>query len=442
MQKIIVIFLLLFIIMPEINLNFSTLRDWMNSAFYPLIFNQDRYNIIYGGAGSGKSYSQAQKVVFSLSAIKGHNYLIVRKTARTNRYSTFALIKSIIYEWKIDKLFKINYSDMSITNWTNGNKAIFSGLDDTEKLKSITFESGPLTDIWIEEASECDKTDFIDLDLRLRGIAAVPFQITLTFNPISDMHWIKKHFFDEYGIIKIPINKFIGGDSFTILRTTYKQNRFLDKQYIKTLESLKDLDRTYYEVYALGEWGVYGDVVFSNYKIYDFDVNMVYDDIISGMDFGFNHYYAIEKIGVKNNELYFYDELYTRQKTTREVIEINQQENVLLKSDCCTADSADPSAIKEWTDEGYEVSGAKKGKDSVKSGFSYLKTRKLHIHSKCTGIASEIKTLKYKQDKDGNTTDEVVSYRDDAFAAARYATEQLWTQESGAFALINSDIGL
>ncbi|HDY87473.1 MAG TPA: hypothetical protein ENH82_05065, partial [bacterium] len=125
-----------------------------------------------------------------------------------------------------------------------------------------------------------------------------------------------------------------------------------------------------------------------------------------------------------------------------EVIEINEQEQVLFRRDVCRADSADPSSIKEWTDAGYDVVAAKKGKDSVKSGFSYLKTRKLHIHYKCTGIISEIKTLKYKQDKNGNTTDEVVSYKDDAFAAARYCTEHLWTQEAGAFALITSDIGL
>ncbi len=114
-----------------------------------------------------------------------------------------------------------------------------------------------------------------------------------------------------------------------------------------------------------------------------------------------------------------------------------------MKQDLCTADSADPSSIKEWVNSGYEVRAARKGKDSVKAGYSFLKSRTLHIHSSCVGMASEIKTLKYKKDKEGNSTDEIVGYRDDAFAAARYATEQIWSEDRAGMALINpAAIGL
>ena len=412
--------------MQTIGVSFKTLPLWTNDVYYPLYFDHNRYNVLYGGAGSGKSHFLAQKAVYLTTAEKGHNYLILRKTARSSRHSTFALVTRIISEWNLNRIFKVNETNMTIT-CLNGNTMMFAGLDDVEKLKSVTFPSGILTDIWVEEATECAERDITQLDLRLRGIAPVPFQMTLSFNPVSALHWIKKRYFDR----DVPRS--------TILKTTYKDNRFLDADYRQTLEDLKNIDRTYYDVYCMGDWGVYGDLVFdpNNYSIYNFNVDRDWDRIITGMDFGYNHYQAIEKIGILDNELYFINESYLREHTNAEIIEINKTEKVLLPSDNCIADSADPAAIKEWQDAGYDVEGAKKGKDSRRAGYTYLKTRKIHIHkSNCPGIASEIQTLKYKEDKEGNPTDEIVEFKDDAFAAARYATEKLWSDAGSAFAII------
>lgn len=414
----------------SINVNFKDLPEWTNSIYYPLYFNAERYTVLYGGAGSGKSHFQAQKIVYLITAEPGHNALILRKVARSSRHSTFALICRIINDWGLNRIFHINKSDMTITCWPNGNMMIFAGLDDVEKLKSVTFPGGILTDIWIEEATECTERDITQLDLRLRGLAPVRFQMTLSFNPVSALHWVKKRFFDRV----VPNCK--------ILKTTYKDNRFLDSGYRATLEDLKNIDRTYYDIYCMGDWGVYGDLVFTNYETYNFNIDREWDRVISGLDFGWNHYQALEKIGILNNELYFFNEIYAREMTNTEFIDLNKEENVLTNTDNCIADSADPAAIKEWCDAGYDVVGAKKGKDSRRAGYTYLKTRKLHIHkSNCPGIAAEIQTLKYKEDKDGNPTDEVIEFKDDAFAAARYATEPLWNTGGSAFAII-TDIGV
>jgi phage terminase large subunit len=176
------------------------------------------------------------------------NLLVVRDTADSNRNSTFSLFKQMINKWGVGDLFKIRETDMRI-KCVNGNEIIFAGLDDVERLKSITFESGELTDIWVEEGSEVLEADFNQLDIRLRG-GKIPKSITVSFNPIDINHWLKKKFFDNR-----PDNCFV-------LHTTYKDNKFLDAEYKKLLEGFKETDPYYYAVYCLGEWGVLGRTIF------------------------------------------------------------------------------------------------------------------------------------------------------------------------------------
>ena len=173
---------------------------------------------------------------------------------KTNRDSTFALIKQVLIKWKLYNYFKINESDLRIKCTLNNSEIIFAGLDDVEKLKSVTFSKGELTDIWIEEATEIQESDFNQLDVRLRG-AGVKKQIVLTFNPIDINHWIKKRFIDRKD------------DNVLVMHSTYKDNKFLDEDYKKLLESYKDTDPYYYDVYCLGNWGVLGKCVFDANKL-------------------------------------------------------------------------------------------------------------------------------------------------------------------------------
>jgi len=177
------------------------------------------------------------------------NLLVVRNTGKTNRDSTFALFKQIINKWNLSKYFKINESDLRIRSLLNTNEIIFAGLDDVEKLKSITFSNGELTDIWIEEASEILESDFNQLDLRMRGKGRNK-QIVISFNPIDINHWLKKRFFD------------CNSDDIEINHSTYLSNSHIDDAYKGLLESYKDTDEYYYSVYCLGKWGVLGKTVF------------------------------------------------------------------------------------------------------------------------------------------------------------------------------------
>ncbi len=241
--------------------------------YIPFLENTDRYLIFYGGGSSGKSYFIAQRYIYKLIHPTRCNLLVVRQTGDTNRKSTFPLLKQVISNWNLAQHFKINESDMRIKCKLTGNEVAFAGLDDVEKIKSITFENGELTDIWVEEATECQEADINQLKVRLRGGKSKK-QMTLSFNPINIQHWIKRHFIDS-GLAKVCFS-------------TYKDNKFLTDDDRKALEDLKEIDEYTYNVYCLGHWGILGKTVFdaraiqkrleelqkplkTGYFIYDYD---------------------------------------------------------------------------------------------------------------------------------------------------------------------------
>ena len=211
----------------------------LNDVYLPYLENKDRYLILYGSAGSGKSHFAAQKIIFRLTTENGHRFLLVRKVANTLRSSVFQLLIDTIHDFGIFDEFNINKSEMRITHDATGNEILMGGLDDVEKLKSITGVTG----VWIEEATELTSDDFDQIDLRLRGETINYKQILLSFNPIDERHWIKERFFDSEV------------DGCTIVKTTYRDNEFLDEEYKRTLELKSKVNPNYYRIYVLGEWG-------------------------------------------------------------------------------------------------------------------------------------------------------------------------------------------
>ncbi|MCX6165045.1 MAG: PBSX family phage terminase large subunit, partial [Ignavibacteriae bacterium] len=202
-----------------------------NKVYLDLLDNKNRYLHLYGGAGSGKSFFAAQKLLLRSIKEEKHKFLLIRKVARTIRHSQFSLLKSLLYSSGLKEYFKINDSDLRMSSLVNGNEFLSAGIDDREKLKSIFG----ITSIWVEEATELEYPDFNQLDLRLRGRTKNYKQIILTYNPINSHHWLNtKQFKDTFK-----------------LRTTYKDNKHIDKEYIDVLNKLKEQDEEYYNIYAL-----------------------------------------------------------------------------------------------------------------------------------------------------------------------------------------------
>ena len=229
------------------NVNIRISKKVFNDVYLPYLDNEDRYLVFYGGGSSGKSYFIAERFIYKLIHPRRCNLLVVRQTGDTNRKSTFPLLKQVISAWGLSEHFKVNESDMRIVCKLTSNEVAFAGLDDVEKIKSITFANGELTDIWVEEATECQETDINQLKVRLRGGKSKK-QMVLSFNPINIQHWIKKHFIDS-GLA-------------TVCFSTYKDNKFLTDDDRKALEDLRLTDEYTYEVYCLGKWGILGKTVF------------------------------------------------------------------------------------------------------------------------------------------------------------------------------------
>ena len=384
---------------PDAIVNFGKVEQWINPVYLPILANRARYEIYYGGAGSGKSHFVAQKIIYRTLKERGHRYLVVRKVARTNRHSTYDLLRSVISGWKLNPLFKIDKTELDITLQVRGiseNQILFTGLDDVEKLKSITG----ITDIWIEEASEITPEDFMQLDLRLRTKSNYPNQIILSFNPVSEYSWLKKRFFDQHV------------ENASILKTTYKDNRFLGDDYKQVIEGLKDQDPTYYQIYALGEWGSPKGLIYTNWRLTNEMPKA--GTVTYGLDFGFNNPTALVEIREYDGEIYLRELIYQTHLTNAELIDKIKRLNVLGRIYC---DSAEPNRIQELRAAGLTAMPAKK---DVLKGIDFAKSRKLRVYSESSNLIKELQSYKWREDKDGRVLDEPVKFQDHLMDAMRY----------------------
>lgn len=398
------------------------IRPPANRCFKEVNQSQKRYLALKGSAGSGKSVDTAQNYVLRLLRDRGRNLVAMRKSDITNRDSTFAELTGAIYRMfgdKAEQYWKINTSPLQLTCRHNGNKVIFRGMNDDrqrEKLKSITFQRGKLTDVWLEEATEFTQADFEIIDDRLRG--ELPpgqfYQIRMTFNPVNKNHWIKKQFFD-----------YTDSDTLTH-HSTYLTNRFIDEAYKRRMERRSIVDPEGYQIYGLGEWGEIGGLILQNWEIREVSQNLNdYDDIAIGQDFGFNHANAILLLGIKDDNIYIIDEIYLHEKDTSEIIQEAIKHAIPTKKQMW-CDSAEPDRIKEWTKAGYRARGVDKGgsSGSVKAQIDWLKQRTIYVHPHCINSIKEMQQWKWKKDeRTGEYYDEPVPVMDDAMAALRYGVE-------------------
>ncbi|XVG95824.1 PBSX family phage terminase large subunit [Eubacteriales bacterium KG125] len=406
------------------------IRIQANAIFKEVNQSPKRYIVMKGSAGSGKSVDTAQNYILRLLKDKGRNLVCVRKSDITNRDSTYAELSGAIYRIfgeKADKYFKFTQSPLKIECRANGNQIIFRGMNDErqrEKLKSITFKKGKLTDVWIEEATELTQADFEIIDDRLRG--QLPegqfYQIRLTFNPVSKTHWIKKHFFD------------FEDKNVLTHHSTYLENRFIDEAYKERMLRRKEVDPDGYQIYGLGNWGEVGGLILSNWQAKEVSQDLDdYDDVALGQDFGFNHANAILLLGWKDGDIYILKEIYLYEKDTAEIIEYS--ESKIPKNREMWCDSAESDRIKTWKKAGYKAKKVKKEKTTIKkyqaTQIDWLKQRKIFIDPSCINTIKEISQWKWKKDEaTGEYIDEPVAFFDDAMAALRYGVER-WRKGKG-----------
>lgn len=379
----------------------------INAVYKKAKKSKDRYRVLYGGAGSGKSHFKGQEVLLNMMSSKEYSYLVVRKTGKSIRNSVFRLLSEMIVEYDLLSYFSINKTEMMITCVT-GSSLITSGLDDVEKLKSVAN----INRIWVEEASEITEKDFNQLDLRLRGQSKVGYQLTLTFNPISELHWLKKSFFD------------VGRNGSFVLKTTFKDNNFLDDRYVQTLNDLKEQDYQYYRIYALGEWGSLGNVIYSNWEKQDLSVTKdTFDNHYNGIDWGFGddptafirvHYDKARKV------IYVLDEFTKRGEFVDDIANSLKER---IGNELVTCDSSEPRSVADLKRNGIKALAAKKGPGSIEHGIKWLQGHKIVVDSNCIETIKELSTYKWKEDKDGNVIPKPVDKDNHLLDSLRYALE-------------------
>jgi phage terminase large subunit len=388
-----------------------------NEIYLPYLEDVTPIQIFYGGASSGKSVFLAQRVVWDLLH-GGRNYLVCREISRTIRGSVAMEIGKVISSWNVGRLFQTNKTDGTIT-CENGYQCVFTGLDDVEKLKSITPAKGVFTDAWVEEATETDKASIMQILKRQRGgTELTPKRLTMSFNPILQSHWLYTDYFKEIAWN----NREYRTDEISILKTTYKDNRFLTKQDTSRLESERDKYR--YDVYTLGEWGVLGNVIFTNWSVRDLaDMRDQFTNHRNGLDFGYSadpaaigcsHYDKAHKT------IYIYDELYQSGLTNDKLAEEIKR---MIGNQAITCDSAEPKSIAELRKYGVNARAAAKGKDSVLHGIQWLQQQTIVIDTKCINARNEFQGYKWEEDKGGVALPVPVDQDNHFIDNTRYAYE-------------------
>ena len=371
----------------------TSIFKWLNQQTKRVI-------LLRGGAGSSKSYSVAQYLLMKAYSEPNKHILILRKTFPSLRISCIPLIIQLLNEYKLP--YEYNKTEHTI-NLPNSSIITFTSLDNPDKIKSLTF----CNYIWMEEATEFNIQDFRQLNLRMRAQNDRPNQMFLSFNPISKLNWVYSELIEPKNI------------DYNMHISTYKDNPFLDKEYVKQIEDLINQDKTYYDVYALGKWGAVDHVIYNNYETTS-ETPEVYDEIIYGVDFGYNDPSTVVKIYIKDQQYYLEELLYESKLTNNDLIQKLKSFNI-KHEEPIYADSAEPARIEEIYKNGFNIYPAIKDKNSVKDGIDFVKRHHLFIHKNSTNLIREISGYKWKEDKEGNVLDEPVKFKDHLMDAMRYA---------------------
>lgn len=389
----------------KLTIDYSGLDRIVNQAFYPLLFAEERFLVVYGGRGSSKSTSMHQKVLHRLTTEPHHKIILFRKVARTCRHSVFAEMEELIGAWGLAPYFHIRRQEME-GEFVNNSQFLCLGLDDRKKLKSLRG----VTSVVVEEATETEEADFTEINMIMRGACPSYRQAILIFNPENTTHWLYKRFFR-----KAPVN-------WRLHHSTHRDNPYLDDEYRRELEALRDIDPELYKVYCLGRWGTLHDLIYERWHVEPFDYRaLAFETECFCMDFGYGVPTALLHEGFSGHRVRVTELVYRTELTSEELIEETwaaiPKEKRKLPIYC---DSADPEAIETLRRAGMNAQPAVKDKNSVVNGIRCVKDYDLLISSDSVNVQKEIAAYKWRRDKTTNTLlDEPVKFQDHAMDALR-----------------------
>ena len=378
-----------------------------------------RYRVVKGGRASKKSTTNAQWIIYKMMQYPLANTLVIRRVFNTHKDSTWTQLKWATNNLGVSHLWKFSKSPLEATYLPTGQKILFRGLDDPMSITSITVEIGYLCWCWFEEAFQImDEDSFNKVDMSIRGELPPGYfkQITLTFNPWSEKHWLKKRFFD------------VKDEDILALTTNYKCNEFLGEDDRRIFAKMKKNNPRRYNIEGLGDWGIAEGLVYENFEELEFDYKEISKQegvkAYFGLDFGYTNdptAFICILVNQEQNLLYIFDEHYQKAMSNSDIASMIKYKGYAKET--IIADSAEPKSIDDIKKNGIRrIKAALKGKDSILNGIANIQDYKIYVHPKCENTLIELNNYVW-DNKDGVVLNKPIDDYNHLMDALRYAME-------------------
>ncbi|MBW3114198.1 PBSX family phage terminase large subunit [Bacillus sp. MCCB 382] len=381
-----------------------------------------RYRVVKGGRGSKKSVTTALNIIHRMMEYPLANTLVLRKVFKDHKDSTYSQLKWAINHLQVKHLWHVKITPLEIIYRPTGQKILFRGLDDPMSVTSITVETGHLCWAWFEECYQItNEDDFDKVDMSIRGELPPGYfkQLTLTFNPWNEKHWLKKRFFDA------------DNPNVLALTTNYQCNEFLGDDDRELFEWMRKNNPRRYKIEGMGDWGIAEGAIFTNWREFAFDTSEIAkrEGVRSafGLDFGFTvdpTALPASIVDIKNREIYVFDEIYEKgllnNEIAEKIIEKGYQKEIII------ADSAEPKSIAELRKYGIrKLKAAEKGPDSVKSGIQFIQQFTIFVHPRCVNFINELSNYVWDRNKEGQLINKPIDEFNHLLDAFRYSLEPI-----------------
>ena len=378
-----------------------------------------RYRVVKGGRASKKSTTNAQWIIYKMMQYPLANTLVIRRVFNTHKDSTWTQLKWATNNLNVAHLWHFSKSPLEATYLPTGQKILFRGLDDPMSITSITVEIGYLCWCWFEEAFQImDEDSFNKVDMSIRGELPSGYfkQITLTFNPWSEKHWLKKRFFD------------VKDDDILALTTNYKCNEFLGEDDRRIFAKMKKNNPRRYGIEGLGDWGIAEGLVYENFEELEFDYKEISKqegvNAYFGLDFGYTNdptAFICILVNQEQNLLYIFDEHYQKAMSNSDIASMIKYKGYAKET--IIADSAEPKSIDDIKKKGIRrIKAALKGKDSILNGIANIQDYKIYVHPRCENTLIELSNYVW-DNKDGVVLNKPIDDYNHLMDALRYAME-------------------
>lgn len=404
-----------------------SLKEMIGGGYKDFWECKKRYRVVKGSRGSKKSTTTAFWIILNMMKYSEANTLVIRRLYVTHKDSTYAQLVWAINRLGVGHLWKCKLSPLELIYRPTGQKIMFRGFDNPLSITSITVATGHLCWCWIEEAYQITKEDdFNKLDMSIRGELPEGLfkQITITFNPWTDKHWLKSRFFDDP-----DENTFIS-------TTTYRCNEWLGEDDRKLFDDMRIRNPRRFAVEGDGEWGISEGLVYDNWCIAEAENAITFEEFkqrkgivsIFGLDFGYTAdptALVCALVDEEKKEMLIFDEHYQYGMTNEQIAAMIKYKGYAKER--IIADSAEHKSIDQIRLLGVRrIEPAAKGSDSVSFGIQFLQGYKIYVLPKCQNIILELSNYRWDESRQtGKLLNKPIGEYNHALDALRYASEQL-----------------